>query len=55
MAKVRVPTAEEEKILRENRMEPREYGVLNRDETSIRLLCYITRDVIEIHKGDRAW
>lgn len=55
MPKVRTASEQEERILRENRLEPREYGVLHSDGDSIRLLCYKTRDVIEIHRGDRRW
>ena len=55
MARIRVPNEAEEKILRDNNMDPRSYGVMNADGDSIRLLCYRTRDVIEIHRGDRKW
>ena len=55
MIKVRVPDEKEEKILCENGMNPREYGVIKREEDSIRLLCYKTRDDITIRKGDRPW
>ena len=55
MGKVRVPDKTEQKIIRENYMDPAKYGVTYRDETTIRLLCYMTRDIISITKGDRAW
>ena len=55
MARVRVPDEEEEKIIRENRMDPKEYGITYRTETEIYLLCYKTRDEIVIRKGDRPW
>lgn len=55
MGRIRAANEAEEKILRDNKMEPRCYGVISADEDSIRLLCYKTRDVIEIHRGDRKW
>ena len=55
MGKVTTPDAEEERIILENRMNPREYGVTYRTETEIYLLCYKTRDEIVIRKGDRPW
>lgn len=45
----------DEQIIRENGMDPKNYGVLYRDADCIRLLCYITRDTITIYKGDRKW
>lgn len=42
-------------IIRENGMDPNNYGVCYRDATCIRLLCYLTRDIITIDKGDRKW
>lgn len=45
----------EKRILRENGMDPKCYGVMTRDEDMIRLLCYKTRDIITVHKGDRKW
>lgn len=45
----------DEQIIRENGMDPKNYGVLYRDADCIRLLCYITRDMITIYKGDRKW
>lgn len=55
MPKVTVPTEREKQILRENLLDPEEYGVTYSDDTKIRLLCYKTRDTIEINKGDRPW
>ena len=55
MPKVRTASEQEERILRENRLEPGEYGVLHSDEDFIRLLCYKTRDDVTIRKGDRPW
>lgn len=55
MPKVDTPTEEEERIIRENFMDPDRYGVTFRTETAIYLLCYKTRDQITIRKGDRQW
>jgi len=55
MGRITVPTEREERILRENHLDPREYGVTYRDEKTIRLICYRTRDSIVIQKGDRKW
>ena len=55
MSKVTAIKEQEEKILRENGMDPSKYGVLQITEDHIRLLCYKTRDIIEIWKGDRSW
>lgn len=55
MPKITVPNEQEQRILRENLLDPGEYGVIHSDETTIRLLCYITRDIIEIRKGNRPW
>lgn len=52
---VRVPEPEEAGILRENGLDPGEYGVLHRTEDAIYLLCYRTRDTVTIRKGDRPW
>lgn len=53
--KHRTPDPEEERILRENGLDPGEYAVIHRTETEIRLLCYRTRDELTIRKGDRKW
>lgn len=53
--RVRDANPEEKKILRENGLDPDEYGVLHRTETKIYLLCYRTRDTLTIRKGDRKW
>lgn len=46
----------EEKIMEQvGLMHPREYGLIFRDEDTIRLLHYLTRDVVTIHRGDRPW
>lgn len=55
MSKVTVPDEQERQILRENGLDPDGYGVTYRDDTTIRLLCYKTRDVIKIEQGDRLW
>lgn len=55
MAKVTATGEREERILRENGMDPGKYGVIHKEDDCIRFLCYKTRDIIEIHKGDRAW
>lgn len=53
--KVRVPELDEERILRENGLDPNEYAVTYRTEDAIYLLCYRTRDTLTIRKGDRSW
>lgn len=55
MPKVTVPDEKEQKILRENGLDPDKYGVTYSDSSIIRLLCYDTRDYVEILKGDRPW
>lgn len=55
MPYVTVPDKQEEQILRENGLNPSDYGVTGRDADSIRLLCYATRDQITIYRGDRKW
>lgn len=55
MLEVTVPTEREKQILRGNHLDPEEYGVTYSGDTKIRLLCYKTRDTIEINKGDRPW
>lgn len=34
---------------------PREYALVYRDEDTIRLRHYLTRDEITIRRGDRPW
>lgn len=48
-------TETECQILRENHLDPKEYGVIRRTADSIKLLCYDTRDIVTIDKGDRKW
>ena len=55
MGRVRVPDETECQIIRENGMNPDSYGVEFRDADTIRLLCYATRDVVTIWRGDRKW
>lgn len=55
MSRVRVPDETEEQIIRENGMEPSDYGVTYRDADTIRLLNYATRDIVTIWRGDRKW
>lgn len=45
----------EVQILRENHLDPKEYGVIRRTADSIKLLCFDTRDIVTIDKGDRKW
>lgn len=47
--KHRTPDPEEERILRENGLDPGEYAVIHRT------VCYRTRDELTIRKGDRKW
>lgn len=57
MPNIRVPDEREEKIIRENGMDPKSYGVRTEPKTEgvIYLLCYKTRDDVTIRKGDRPW
>ncbi|MGM9626970.1 MAG: hypothetical protein ACI3V4_02600 [Faecousia sp.] len=55
MPKVTVPDEQEQRILRENKLDPDHYGVTYRDDKTICLLCYDTRDEVTIRKGDRPW
>lgn len=55
MPKVTEPDEQAKRIIQENKMEPDHYGVTFRDEVTIRLLCYETRDEVVIRKGDRPW
>lgn len=45
----------EKQILRENHLDPKEYGVIRRTADSLKLLCFDTRDIVTINKGDRKW
>ena len=55
MSKYTVPNEKEKRIIRENLLDPKRVGVMYSTENKIRLLCYPTRDVIVIEKGDRKW
>lgn len=55
MPKIDIPNEQERKIIRENGMNPAEFCVTFRDETTICLRNYKTRDDVTIRKGDRAW
>lgn len=55
MSKYTVPNEKEKRIIRQNLLDPEKVAVMYSDETKIRLLCYPTRDVIVIEKGDRKW
>lgn len=55
MPSITMLTRTEEQILRENGMDPKNYGVMYRDASCIRLLCFLTRDIVTIDKGDRPW
>ena len=55
MPQVSVPTEFEAQILRENGLDPINYGVTHREADAIRLLCYATRDQLTIYRGDRKW
>lgn len=55
MAKARVPDEQEQRIIRENSMDPERFCVTFRDENTIVLRNYKTRDDVTIHKGDREW
>ena len=55
MGKARKANEQEEKIMRENGLDPDRFCVTFRDETKIVLRNYKTRDDITIHKGDRTW
>ena len=55
MAKVNVPNEREEKILRENGLDPKAFCVIHSDADTIVLRNYKTRDDLTIHKGEREW
>ena len=55
MDKFRVPTAEEERIIRRNGNDPNAVSVTNRDEKAIWLIYHKTRDEIVIRQGERPW
>lgn len=55
MPKIDVPDERQERIMRENGLDPSAYCVLHSDEDVIVLRNYKTRDDLTIHKGDRPW
>lgn len=56
MPDVKTTTEREMEILRENHIEkPEKFGVMARGDDFIRLLCYDTRCVLTINKGDKPW
>lgn len=56
MPNVTSPTDTEKQIMRENGLSnDKDYGVMYRDAECIRLLNFLTRDILTIHKGDRKW
>lgn len=55
MSRVRVPDETEQQIIRENGMDPKNFGVQFRDADCIRMLNYATRDIVTIWRGDRKW
>lgn len=55
MTKINVPDEREERIMRENGLDPRCYCVIHSDEDMIVLRNYKTRDDVTIRKGDRPW
>lgn len=50
-----VPDAAVQRILARNGMDPNEYGVMQQSEDSLLLICYRSRDIIRIMKGDKEW
>lgn len=55
MPEIKVPDEKVRKIMEENGLQPERYCVTFRDETTICLRNYKTRDDVTIRKGDRAW
>lgn len=55
MSKFKVASEKETRVIQQNHMEQKNYAVMYSNERTIRLLCYDTRDIIVIEKGDRKW
>lgn len=55
MSDYRVPDDAEIQILQRNGIDPDGVAVIYRDERTIRLLRYKTRDEITIKMGDKKW
>lgn len=51
----RVPTAEEEKILARNGIDPKSVAVTYRGEGVIHMVYHKTRDEITLRQGDKKW
>lgn len=55
MSKYRVPTPEEEEIIRRNGIDPEGKLIAHRSEDCISLVCHKTRDTILICRGEKKW
>lgn len=55
MQDYRAPTQEEARIISRNGIDPDAVAVTFRDENTIRMLRYDTRDNITIMRGDKQW
>ena len=55
MAYTTTPNEFEKQIMKENGIDPSNVGILYRSADCIRVLNYLTRDMITIWKGDRQW
>ena len=55
MTKARAADEQEQRILRENQIDPNRFSVIFRDEDTIVLLNPIKRDTLTVRRGDRAW
>jgi hypothetical protein len=53
--KYRIPTEEEERIIRRNGIDPDAVSVTHREDRSIWLIYHKTRDEIVIRQGERPW
>ena len=55
MSRVKATNAEEEKILRDNHLDPSRFGVLDRTDGKIVLLCYSSGCRVIIEEGLKKW
>lgn len=55
MPKFDIPDDGARKIMRENGLNPDAFCMVFRDETTIILRNYKTRDDVTIHQGDKLW
>lgn len=55
MPKIDIPNEKERQIMEQNGLNPKQFCVTYRDETTICLRNYKTRDDITIHQGDKEW